>query len=65
MASLQEDRDNLFYQLGRESAMSWCVFEQEELANLEWFRSLGDNDLVNYTLGRLSPLNDECEVRHG
>ena len=64
MADLQADREDFLYQLGRESVDEWSVFEQEERANLEWFRSLGDADLVAYTLGRLSTLDDESEVRH-
>jgi hypothetical protein len=58
----EETREALLFRLGRESAEWWCVYEQEELANLEWFRLLGDADLIQYTLGRLSTLDDESEV---
>ncbi|HEU5376125.1 MAG TPA: hypothetical protein VFV38_11840 [Ktedonobacteraceae bacterium] len=58
-----ETREELMYRLGRESVEDGWLFEQDELSALDHFRALGDDDLINYTLGRLSTLDDENEVQ--
>jgi len=59
---LVTDLDAFLYEMGREDAMDEGISECEEQARLQYWKACGERDVIQYTRGRLSILDNEQEV---